>query len=380
MASPPTVGILGIGQRGLQHLAALWRLQDMGLVRIAALGDAHEPNLEEAKIRRFVPDYRQENIHRYAAFDALLASAELDALYVCIPPNLHNGEVIAAAARGLHLFVEKPMSLDLAEAQSMNAAIDRSGVIAAVGFQERYDAWHTAMRDYLRGKRIVMATMVRAGNVESHAVKHTPTEALGGPASRIWTAYQAWSGNTVVEAGIHQTDLLRYWCGEITSVQARYVPRPPDLAATEGDNPLAYSVAYTFANGAVGHLIMSRLARVFHQESYLHVLWDHGHLGVEATGPVAYFHDGAYPPAAVPAPDSLRHPLPVGARGDPTLEVSRAFVQAVAQADPALVRSPFADALRSLAAVLGANASAARGGERVSTAALLQYPRAGEPE
>ena len=380
MNAPPRIGILGIGQRGLQHLAALWRLQEMGLVRIAALGDAHEPNLEEAKIRRFVPGYRQESIRRYAAFDALLASAELDALYVCIPPNLHNGEVIAAAARGLHLFVEKPMSLDLAEAQAMNAAIDRSGVISAVGFQERYDAWHTAMRDYLRGKRLVMATMVRAGNVESHAVKHTPTEALGGPASRIWTAYQAWSGNTVVEAGIHQTDLLRYWCGEIDAVQARYVPRPPDLVETEGDNPLAYSVAYTFANGAVGHLIMSRLARVFHQETYLHVLWDHGHLGLEASGPVAYFHDGAYPPATPPAPDALRHPLPVGARGDPTLEASRAFAQAVSQADPSLIRSPFADALRSLAAVLGANVSAARNGERVSIPELLHDARAGEQD
>ncbi len=372
MDTPPRIGLIGIGQRGLQHLEALWRLQEMGLARIAALADAHEPNLDEAKIRRFVPGYRQDEIRRYAAFDALMAHEELDALYVCIPPNLHDGEVIAAAERGLNLFVEKPMSLDLAEAQAMNAAIARSGVIAAVGFQQRYDAWNAAMRGYLRGKRVVMATIVRTSSIESHAVKHTPTEALGGPAGRIWTANRAWSGGSVVEAGIHQTDLLRYWCGEIETVQARYVQRGSELAATEGDNPLAYSVTYTFANGAVGHLIMSRLARVFHQDDYMHVLWDHGHLGLEPSGPVAYFHEGAYPPAARPAADALRHPLPVGARGDSTLEISRAFLQAVARADPALVRSPFADAMGSLAAVLGANLSAARGGETVSTAELLR--------
>ena len=263
--------MLGIGQRGLQHLAALWRLQEAGLVRIAALGDMHGPNLAEEKIRRFIPDYRQEKIRRYTDFESLIADDELDALYVCIPPNRHDGEVIRAAERGIPLFVEKPMSLDLCEALAMEAAIEQSGVIAAVGFQQRYDAWHTAMRGYLQGKRLVMATMVHTSNIENHSVKHTPTEALGGPASRIWTAYQEWSGNTVVEAGIHQTDLMRYWCGEIEAVQARYVPRDPHLVESEGDNPMAYSVTYTFTNGAVGHLIMSRLARVLYQESYMHI-------------------------------------------------------------------------------------------------------------
>ena len=363
--------MLGIGQRGLQHLAALWRLQEAGLVRIAALGDMHGPNLEEEKIRRFVPYYRQERIRRYTDFDALLAEDELDALYVCIPPNRHDGEVIRAAERGIPLFVEKPMSLDLGEALAMDAAIEQSGVIAAVGFQQRYDTWHTAMRAYLQGKRIVMATMVHTSTIENHSVKHTPTEALGGPASRIWTAYQEWSGNTVVEAGIHQTDLMRYWCGEIAAVQARYVPRDPDLVESEGDNPLAYSVAYTFANGAVGHLIMSRLARVLYQESYMHVLWDHGHLSLEPEGPTAYYHDGPYPPTSRPPLEALRHPLQVAERGDSTYEINRAFVTAIAQQDPTHIRSSFRDAMRSLAAVLGANISATRDGALVSTDELM---------
>ncbi|MDE2816105.1 MAG: Gfo/Idh/MocA family oxidoreductase [Chloroflexota bacterium] len=374
MNSPPRIGILGVGQRGLQHLAALWRLQEAGLAHIAALGDMHGPNLEEEKIRRFVPEYRQEQIRRYTDSDALLAEDELDALYVCLPPNRHDGEVIRAAERGTHLFVEKPMSLDLGEALAMEAAIARSGVIATVGFQQRHDAWHTAMREYLQDKRIVMATMVHTSNVENHSVKHTPTEALGGPDSRIWTAYQDWSGNTVVEAGIHQTDLMRYWCGEIETVQARYVPRHPDLIESEGDNPMAYSVTYTFANGAVGHLIMSRLARVLHQEHYMHVLWDHGHLCLEPEGPAAYFYDGPYPPSSRPASEVLRHPLKVGNRGEDTLEISRAFVTAIAQRDPRHIRSSFSDAMRSLAAVLGANVSAQRKGALVSTDELLGTP------
>ena len=371
MNTTPRIGMLGIGQRGLQHLGALWRLQEAGLLRIVVLGDMYGPNLEEEKIRRFVPDYRQDKIQCHTDPHALLAEEGLDALYICIPPNRHDGEVIRAAERGIHLFVEKPMSLDLGEALAMDAAIKRSGVIAAVGFQQRHDAWHTAMREYLQDKRIVMATMVHTSNVENHSVKHTPTEALGGPESRIWTAYQDWSGNTVVEAGIHQTDLMRYWCGEIATVQARYVPRDPGLIESEGDNPMAYSVTDTFANGAVGHLIMSRFARVLYQEHYMHVLWDHGHLRLEPEGPAAYFYDGPYPPSSRLASEVLRHPLKVGNRGDATLEICRAFVTAIAQRDPRHIRSSFPDALRSLAAVLGANVSAQRNGALVSTDELL---------
>ncbi len=374
MVITPRVGILGVGQRGLQHLAALWRLQEMGLVRVTALGDMYPPNLEEAKIRRHVPSYRQGQIRCHTAFESLIVDGELDALYVCIPPNRHNGEVVQAADRGLDLFVEKPMSLRLDEALAMDAAIARNGVLAAVGFQQRYDGWHAAVREFLSEKRIVMATMVHTGSVESHNEKHTPTEALGGPASRVWTAFQEWSGSSAVEAGIHQTDLMRYWCGEIESVQARYVARDAPLVETEGDNPMAYSVTYAFANGAVGHLIMSRLARVFHQEDYLHVLWDHGHLSIESHGPVAFYYEGAYPPPSTPPTESLQHPLCTADRGDSTLEINRAFVEAVSRKDPSPIRSPFRDALHSLAAVLGANASSERDGERVFLADLLENP------
>ena len=373
MVTPPRIGILGVGQRGLQHLAALWRLQEMGLVRVAALGDMYPPNLEEAKVRRHVPSYRQGQIRCYTAFESLVEDEELDALYVCIPPNRHNGEVVRAADRGLALFIEKPMSLHLDEALAMHAAIARSGVIAAVGFQQRYDGRHAAMREFLSDRRIVMATMVHTGTVESHNAKHTPTEALGGPASRVWTAYQEWSGSSAVEAGIHQTDLMRYWCGEIDSVQARYVARDAALVETEGDNPLAYSVTYAFANGAVGHLIMSRLAQVFHQENYLHILWDHGQLSMEPDGPVAFYYEGEYPPPATPPTKQLRHPLRTADRGDSTLAINRAFVAAVSRKDPAGIRSPFPDAMRSLAAVLGANASSERNGERVYLADLLEH-------
>ena len=63
MSQPIRVAVLGLGQRGLQHLSALWRLQGEGLVQVAALIDAFEDNLAEAKIRSYVDGFRIEGIH-----------------------------------------------------------------------------------------------------------------------------------------------------------------------------------------------------------------------------------------------------------------------------------------------------------------------------
>src|SRR5262245_60399866 len=180
MNTPIRVGLLGLGQRGLQHLRELWRLQGEGLAQVVALADAFPENLDEAKIQRYVPDFTAGELLLTADADALIELGDsgrgLDALYVCIPPNVHRGEVVRAARAGIHLFVEKPMSLFLDEALEMEAAIASAGVLAAVGFQQRYDDGHERIRQFLAGKRVVMANYLFHAPLESHNVKHTPTQ------------------------------------------------------------------------------------------------------------------------------------------------------------------------------------------------------------
>src|SRR5689334_20271645 len=181
MIAPIRVAVLGLGQRGLQHLRELWRLQAEGLAQVVALADAFPENLDEAKIRRYIPDFTAGDRLLTTDVEALIGLADqgrrLDALYVCIPPNVHRGEVVGAARAGIHLFIEKPMSLFLDEALEMEAAIASAGVLAAVGFQQRYDDGHERIRQLLAGKRVVMANYMFHAPLESHNVKHTPTQA-----------------------------------------------------------------------------------------------------------------------------------------------------------------------------------------------------------
>ena len=375
MSQPIRVAILGLGQRGLQHLSALWRLQGEGLVRVAALIDAFEDNLAEAKIQRYVDGFHAKGIHTSTDFRETLAELSLDAIYFALPPGVHNGELIQAANAGVHIFAEKPMSLYLNEAVEMERAIQENGVLSTAGFQQRYDSRYEAVQKFLADKKPVMSTFIGNGSLEGHSIKHTRTETLGGPANRVWTANYEWSGASVVEGGIHQTDLMRYWFGDISWVEANYVHRDASDIVDGGDNPYAYSVRYGFERGCIANLILSRLRRTYFGDGYESILWTHGHLKFEGDEPVAYYYDGPYPPEQTPSLEAVRHPLPTAPPVDTTEQISRAFLGAIEAGDPGGLRSTFASSMNSLAAVLGANASDQLEGERIYLEGFLADER-----
>ncbi|MEZ4869822.1 MAG: Gfo/Idh/MocA family oxidoreductase [Caldilineaceae bacterium] len=364
------IGLLGLGQRGLQHVRALWQLQQQGLVEIVALADAFTANIQSEKLQRFVPGLPTDAIHLTTNFDQLLDS-ELEGLYICIPPNVHNGEVVRAAQAGIHLFIEKPMSLFLDEALAMEAAINQAGILNTVGFQQRFDVQHEAVKTLLADKQAVMADYARHSSLESHSTKHTPTESVGGPGNRVWTANRSWSGMTVVEAGIHPLDVWRYWFGDVEWVQAVYSHRPPHEIFDGADNPYAYNVLFGFKNGVIGNMRLSRLRRVFRDDPVNLVLWNEGRVVLEPKAVVVYHYEGVYPPLAPPTDAEVRRTLALPPAQDTTVAIGRAFCQAVAVQSPELIRSPFSDAMNSLVAVLGANVSDELGGVRVNLQELL---------
>ena len=371
MPSPLRIGMIGLGQRGLQHLAALWQLQQEGAVEIVALGDAFPANLTVEKLNQYVPGLPAANIERTTNTQSLINADLLDALYIAIPPNVHKNEVVAAAQAGIHLFVEKPMSLYLDEAIEMDEAIRAAGVISTVGFQQRYDSQHEALRNFLADKPVVMACYTLHAPIESHSVKHTFTETVGGPSNRVWTANRAWSGGTLVEAGIHPLDLWRYWFGDVTWVQAHYIQRPPHEIFDGADNPYAYSVNFGFANGAVGVMTLSRLRSVFASYGDHQVLWNEGRVRLEHDALLAYHYDGPYPPAQRLQEAEVRRQIHGPNSNDTTYEIAAAFVRAVKEKRQDLVRSSFNDAMNSLAAVLAANVSDDLGGARVEIDELM---------
>src|SRR3954451_12464186 len=106
MAEAIRLGIVGCGavtQR--HHLRALKRVPG---VKVVALADQDTTLLE-----RLAAEYRVSE--RYATYRELVQAGNVDAVAVCLPPHLHAEVALAALEQGKHVFIEKPLALNLAD-------------------------------------------------------------------------------------------------------------------------------------------------------------------------------------------------------------------------------------------------------------------------
>jgi predicted dehydrogenase len=88
------------------------------------------------------------------SYEALLADAEVDAVYIPLPNNLHFEWTIAAASAGKHVLCEKPLALTSADAARMVEACDAAGVLLMEAFMYRLHPTWSAVRELLASGRI----------------------------------------------------------------------------------------------------------------------------------------------------------------------------------------------------------------------------------
>jgi predicted dehydrogenase len=126
------VGLIGLGEVAqVVHLPVLEALGDRFAVH--ALCDVSPTLLTAMGDRYGVPDER-----RHADFRTLVAEDGLDAVLVLNSDEYHADCVVAAAERGLHVLVEKPMCIAPSEADAIVAARDAAGVQVMVGYMRRF--------------------------------------------------------------------------------------------------------------------------------------------------------------------------------------------------------------------------------------------------
>ncbi|MCZ6632342.1 MAG: Gfo/Idh/MocA family oxidoreductase [bacterium] len=167
---------------------------------------------------------------------------------------------------------------------------------------------------------------------------------------RYWTSRFELCGGSFVENSIHTVDLLRFFLGDIQKVSAFYVYREPGEGPEPINLPHVYNANFQFQSGVVANATTSRvLTNVSVSRRALVIVSDDSLIEWSAdkvveNGETVWEREG-------------------GERENAFANQARAFVAAVRAGDPDRVRSPYGEALNSLAAVLGANVSAERGGE-----------------
>lgn len=124
-----SIGLIGVGDIGNIHLKKLMRLNG---VQIAAIADTNSENLSRAqKIAGSQSEY-------YLEYQKLLDHKEINAVFICVPSFVHKKITLEALDRGKDIFLEKPLSTTLEDAEETVKAVKKSGRIVQVGLVYRY--------------------------------------------------------------------------------------------------------------------------------------------------------------------------------------------------------------------------------------------------
>jgi predicted dehydrogenase len=186
---------------------------------------------------------RDHDVVLVDSYEQILRASNVDAVVLATPHTQHERQVVAAAAAGKHIHVEKPITLDRASAYAAVAAAQRAGVVLAVGYCRRFHPSVVALRRHLEEGRL--------GTVISMVAQHTTSTGQFIPPGNWRAAPEEAPGGALTAVGVHSLDHMIELGGRVRDVRCvtgRYIPGPSDDTTT---------VMLRFENGATGLIFCS---------------------------------------------------------------------------------------------------------------------------
>ena len=312
---PLAIGIIGAGSMGRHHHGAVTAYG----ARVVA-----------------VHDVRREAARELAAHaDAALATtaletffeADLDGVVITTPPPIRLEPIQMACERGLPVMVEKPPALNMDEGRKCLACIEKADVIAAVGFQLRYHPLYERLKALIASETVHLVRTVC-----------TVDYYLSFRMSPWFLQYEI-SGGPLPEQAVHVLDCARFVMGNPKPVQAHALAsKNMALERTEFDAENAIQMTYQLDNGVFGTHMNHCGTEGFSFE--VEVIGPRVRLQANMTDNVIRgYLNGEGINESPAAENSLG------------LDKSGAWLRAIETGDRTLIRSPFADALETLALI-----------------------------
>lgn len=319
------LGLIGCGGRMGAHMKCF---EQMDNVEIVAVCDPIEAR-REAAAKRFGAE------RMYADHNAFFAAEDkttVDAIYIAVEPTAHVNLEEQAIDKGIPFLVEKPMALDVEQARAIAKRVEETGLITAVGFQDRY-------LDLIEMVKEEVDNAPKGGLVYGAWI--------GGIPGVWWWQKKTTCGGQLVEQNIHLLDGLRYLYGEPLSVYATCSSGMieagkngvSDLYNTDDHS----TAVIRFKNNVTATLVSACYSRSVRPNC-----------GYVITLPDKVLDYRLRNNLIIRTAHETRD---IDRQVDQTLLLDQAFVNAVATGDPSGVRSPYGDALKSLELSFAANES-----------------------
>jgi inositol 2-dehydrogenase len=229
------VGLIGAGRLGRVYARDL--ATRIPSTRLTAIADVAEDLAAEVAREYDVPRW-------YGKPADIFDDATVSAVVIVSPTRTHCELTQAAATRRKPIFCEKPAALSLEEVLAMKETISSTGTFFQLGFMRRFD------RGYASAKR-----QIEAGAIGDVVVFRATSRDTFPPSAEY--ANPRNSGGMIIDQGIHDFDLARWFMGEVERVQAMGgVLACPELGAVgDIDNAI---VTLQFTSGKLGVVDLTR--------------------------------------------------------------------------------------------------------------------------
>ncbi|MEM7104526.1 MAG: Gfo/Idh/MocA family oxidoreductase [Bacteroidota bacterium] len=227
------VGILGVGHLGMIHLKCI---QEVSAFEVVGIYDPDEQKMTNAASKYKVRPFSNES--------TLLQ--EVDAVIIVSPTTTHFELAKAAICRGIHVFIEKPVTETPDEAKTLLELSHQHNVIAQVGHVERFNPAFTAIKDMQLVPMFIEVHRIATFNPRGMDV------------------------SVVLDLMIHDLDIILSMVdAEVKQIRASgvgVIGKLPDIA----------NARIEFENGCVANLTASRMSfkqmrklRLFQQDAYI---------------------------------------------------------------------------------------------------------------
>jgi myo-inositol 2-dehydrogenase / D-chiro-inositol 1-dehydrogenase len=199
------VGLIGAGGIARVHAESLRAIEGVRVTAVADVAAERADELARACGARAVGDV-----------EAMLD--DVDAVFVCSPPTLHREHVTSAASAGKHVFCEKPLATTLDEGRAIVDAVAAAGVVAMVGFNNRFRPAFRRWRELVREE---LGTPF--GGWIHRVAPSTPSP------NANWRTTPGLLSGITIESASHDIDLVRWTLGEIQAVSGSTASSLPEL-------------------------------------------------------------------------------------------------------------------------------------------------------
>ena len=230
------LGLIGCGGYGMADVRAAFKV---GGVEIVALCDVDSKHLADCSDQ--IEKQQGSRPKTFKHYEDLLDTRGLNAVIIATPPQWHALPFLAAVARNLDIYCEKPLAYDVREGRAMVDAAGKKDIVVQIGFQRRQSPAIQQARDYIRQGNLGRIIQAEAQIHYTAGIRDTtpqdPPSSLDwdlwcGPAPKLpycpqighvsWRLEKTTGHGHLVDWGIHLIDATRWILGETTprAVQA----------------------------------------------------------------------------------------------------------------------------------------------------------------